>query len=310
MELQDMFYITEENWYKLQAWAKLAYDKDKNEISGLMTAIPQEDGRFELKDVEILKQENTGTNTDIEGQSVTDYKMKYAMKYKDKNMKYVWWHSHHTMGAFWSGTDENEIDAWENESFSLALVVNLKEEYKFRVSLWKANGLPIKEHYDTELTIEREQPKVIITKDMEKQYEELCSDKKFTAAWSRNTHTNYNPRQGTIFNTITNTSNENYLIIEHGYSELIQTLDELIDGITDGSIKTKQFKKAVKEINKNLKKADMPFNVPDISTKKETLVDILMTKLPCDLVNWTDDKYKNRIEGYNNQIYGGFGYGY
>ena len=31
MELQDMFYITEENWYKLQAWAKLAYDKDKNE---------------------------------------------------------------------------------------------------------------------------------------------------------------------------------------------------------------------------------------------------------------------------------------
>ena len=54
----------------------------------------------------------------------------------------------------------------------------------------------------------------------------------------------------------------------------------------------------------------MPFNVPDISTKKETLVDILMTKLPIDLVNWTDDKYKNRLEGYNNQIYGGFGYGY
>ena len=91
-----------------------------------MTAIPQKDGRIEVGNVEILKQENTGTNTELDGEAVSEYMMRYAMKYKDKNMKFVWWHSHHTMGAFWSGTDEKEIDAWKNESYSLALVINLK----------------------------------------------------------------------------------------------------------------------------------------------------------------------------------------
>ena len=148
MELENMFYILEKEWYTLQKWAKMAHDEDKNEISGLMTAVPQKDGRFKLDDVEILKQENTSTNTELDGDAVSAYMMKYGMKY-------VWWHSHHTMGAFWSGTDTNEIDAWKNNSFSLALVINLREEYVFRVSVWKANGLPIQEHYDTNLTIER-----------------------------------------------------------------------------------------------------------------------------------------------------------
>ena len=177
MELENMFYIPEKDWYKLQAWATIAYDKDKNEISGLMTAVPQKDGRFKLSDVEILKQENTGSNTELDGQAVTDYTMKQAMKYKNTNMKFVWWHSHHTMGAFWSGTDIKEIEAWENDSYSLALVINLKEEYVFRVSVWKANGIPINKHYDTNLTIERSKPKINITDKMLKEYKDKCEDK-------------------------------------------------------------------------------------------------------------------------------------
>ena len=46
MELEDVFYIPENDWYKLQAWAKLAHNEDQNEISGLLTAVPQKDGRF------------------------------------------------------------------------------------------------------------------------------------------------------------------------------------------------------------------------------------------------------------------------
>ena len=60
MELDKLFYIPVKCWYTLQAWATIAYDEDKNEISGLMTAIPQKDGRYKLSDVEILKQENSG----------------------------------------------------------------------------------------------------------------------------------------------------------------------------------------------------------------------------------------------------------
>ena len=89
MELKDMFYILEDDWYKLQAWATIAYEEDKNEISGLMTAVPQEDGRIKVSDVEILKQENSGTNTELNGDAVSEYMMKYGMKYNNPNMKFV-----------------------------------------------------------------------------------------------------------------------------------------------------------------------------------------------------------------------------
>ena len=56
MNIEDIFYISEKDWYTLQAWATIAYEEDKNEISGLMTAIPQKDGRIEVGNVEILKQ--------------------------------------------------------------------------------------------------------------------------------------------------------------------------------------------------------------------------------------------------------------
>ena len=62
MDLKDMFYISEKDWYELQGWATIAYEKDKNEISGLMTAIPQEDGRILVSNVEILKQEIADIN--------------------------------------------------------------------------------------------------------------------------------------------------------------------------------------------------------------------------------------------------------
>jgi len=176
VELDKLFCITEKDWYKVISWAQIAYDEDKNEISGLATAVPSKDGIYTVGDIEILKQKNTGTNTELDGDAVADYKMRYAMKYKNPGIKFVWWHSHHTMGAFWSGTDEKEIEAWKNESFSLALVVNLKQEYKFRVSLWKASGLNIEEHYDINLNIVRKDG-IQITEDMQKQYKKLCEDK-------------------------------------------------------------------------------------------------------------------------------------
>ena len=39
-----MFYMTQEDWDKIHAWAQLAYDEDKNEISGLIIADTLKDG--------------------------------------------------------------------------------------------------------------------------------------------------------------------------------------------------------------------------------------------------------------------------
>ena len=90
-----------------------------------------------LTNPEILKQENTGATTTLDNTEVSKYMTKWAAKYDGKKVKingktfdilsqirYCWWHSHHTMEAFWSGTDENEIEAWANKSWTTSLVVN------------------------------------------------------------------------------------------------------------------------------------------------------------------------------------------
>ena len=303
MELENMFYIPEKDWYKLQAWATIAYDKDKNEISGLMTAVPQKDGRFKLSDVEILKQENTGSNTELDGQAVTDYTMKQAMKYKNTDMKFVWWHSHHTMGAFWSGTDIKEIEAWENDSYSLALVVNLKEEYVFRVSVWKANGIPINKHYDTNLTIERNKPKINITDKMLKEYKDKCENKPIL----RNCiHTFQGQlaykKQNTLF------QKENDLVMENYYKQAEKKLEHCMDGLVDGSMSFADYKRNIKEINEICKNNKLPFKVKHIKGSRQTVMNQLMTVFPGDMFKWEDEALRDKIaySGWNESFGGGW----
>ena len=299
MELKDCFYITEKDWYRLQAWAKLAYDEDKNEISGLMTAVPQKDGRIKVGDVEILKQENSGTNTELDGEAVSEYMMKYGMKYNNPDMKFVWWHSHHTMGAFWSGTDENEIEAWKNESYSLALVINLREEYLFRVSFWKMNGLPVEYHEDTTLTIERKQPNIQILDSMKKQYEELCSERTISTAWKGNNYGGYmnyqhnNVRQTNIWHR------EQALSMEAAYVQACEKAETMQDAFVDGSMSHKELKEQVNQINKTCEKNKLPFKMKEHKCSKHELTNELMTAMPNDLFEWDDNVAKERAETYH-----------
>ena len=312
MDLNDVFYISEINWYKLQAWAKLAHDEDKNEISGLMTAIPQKDGRVEIKDVEILKQENTGTNTELDGDAVSVYMMKYGMKYNNPDMKFVWWHSHHTMAAFWSGTDTNEIEAWKNNSFSLALVINLKEEYLFRVSFWKTNGLPIEYHEDTTLTIERKEPKVNITETMKKKYEDLCSNPIVNtySGWGNHKNSyniaNRNPNQAHLWQR-QDYKNEADLDIERAYEQALVQAESMQDSYVSGTIGFKEWKSEVKKINKILEERKYPFKLINWNLDKLSLLNLLMTKMPNELFEWDDNQIKDRMEtiAWNNS-FGGY----
>ena len=302
MNLEDIFYIPEKDWYKLQSWAKLAYDKDKNEISGLLTAVPQKDGRFKLSDVEILKQENTGTNTELDKDSVTEYFMKYGIKYNNPDMKFVWWHSHHTMGAFWSGTDEKEINAWKNNSFSLALVINLREEYKFRVSMWNLNGLPMEEHYDTNLTIERKETFLNITDAMKKKYEEYCSS-------SVQNVINYNG-----YNRMNNINQahlwqkETHLHHEHEYSEALRHATSMQDSLIDGTLKIKDYKQQIKQFNKLCIASKLPFKHKIFKEKDSfKLSAMLMTLMPEELFEWENNIIKDDYETAEwNNSFGGY----
>ena len=294
MNINEIFYISEKDWYALQGWATIAHSEDKNEISGLMTAIPQEDGRFKVGNVEILKQQNTGTNTELDGDAVSAYMMKYGMKYNNPDMKFVWWHSHHTMEAFWSGTDTNEIDAWKNNSFSLALVINLKEEYLFRVSFWKTNGLPVEQHIDTTLTVERKEPKINITAHMKKKYEELCSTPTVT-----NIYNGYN-RNGVVRNpnqaNLWQRNNEAELSMERAYNQVLEKAESLQDSYMDGTLKLGDWNKEVKEINKVCNKNKLPFKMKVWNLNKHDLQNKLMVTLPAELFEWEDNLVQERIE--------------
>ena len=69
------FIIQEKAWNTMQQYAQIAYEKDKNEISGLIPYKLVEhpvskDMVYELFDPVILKQENTGTTTELDGEAI------------------------------------------------------------------------------------------------------------------------------------------------------------------------------------------------------------------------------------------------
>ena len=134
-EKNAKFYISKEDWKKVIAYAESAYRQLKSEIGGQLVVVEDEDGDFILKDPVILKQEVSGGNCEMEEEALAIHYSKMVGKYGDK-IRHCWWHSHHTMGAFWSGTDDATILENDTHDFSVSLVVNLKQEYKLRVQFF------------------------------------------------------------------------------------------------------------------------------------------------------------------------------
>ena len=143
------FYIEKKDWDKVISYAQAAWDEHRSEIGGMMVVVQDKDDDWQVQDPVILKQRISSGNTHLDKEELAKYYTKTAKKYKDNIFRFCWWHSHHTMSAFWSGTDTSTIDEFSDGDFSFALVVNLKEEYKFRVSVWR----PMEVHEDVDLEI-------------------------------------------------------------------------------------------------------------------------------------------------------------
>lgn len=168
--MNQSFFTSEANWTKLHDYAQAAYDEHKSEIGGMLVAVEDTDGDWILEDPVILKQVISHSNCVLDKDALAIYYTKAGVKHKDSNFRFVWWHSHHTMDAFWSGTDLTAIKEYSDGDFSFALVINLKGKHIFRVSSWK----PFEMHIDTKVKLlegeERKTPKRILN-DVEK----LCS---------------------------------------------------------------------------------------------------------------------------------------
>ena len=246
------YYCVRKEWDKIINYSKSAYDQYKTEIGGMALMVQDEDGDWHLKDPVILKQSVTASNTHLDKEALAEYYGKTAikmMKKKGVTYKYLWWHSHHTMGAFWSGTDQDTINEAEDMSdLSFSLVVNLKEEFKFRIALWR----PLKVQQDVELNVEEKTKKVpnSITKEVEDLCEEpstALSTWKYTGATGYTKQTNLWTRKPMKVIAPSEAAEP----LEQAY----EAVRELIKGACDGTVSYEKFDSSLDKISDALVEA-------------------------------------------------------
>lgn len=164
------FVMSNDDWNTLQHYAQYAWDEHQAEIGGYML-VKYVDDQFVFSNPCILEQEITGSNTDITQDALAEYYMKQEIENVSEPYWLCWWHSHHTMGVFWSSTDHEAIEQSKCNGYAFALVINLKEEQILRVSDWKT-GI----HTDTKVKIQNVETEIpdVIKKEVEK----LCTKPK------------------------------------------------------------------------------------------------------------------------------------
>ena len=289
-----MFYITQKNWNKILGYAEEAYGTEKSEIGGMSVMVEDKDNDWILEEPVILKQIISGGNTVLDKDALADYYTKQAIKMKNKNFRFCWWHSHHTMSAFWSGTDQKAIDEFSEGDFSFALVVNLKGEYKFRVSVWK----PLVVHDDTELVIYCKKNKC--TKKMAEEVRELCS-KPSPVGWNTNrslpAHRGYRDSYQEAISFNDGYHYNSMETLKQSFTEIVEHIDGINSELIDGTINYKDYSRIIDDLNSELEKEKSLYK---INLVKETEIGNLMHILPAQLVVYTasgdtvNDLYRDR----------------
>ena len=305
------FYISERDWNKIQNYAQEAYNTKKSEIGGMLVAIEDEDGDWELKDPIILKQQISAGNCVLDKDDLALYYTKVGTKLKKKNFRFVWWHSHHTMDAFWSGTDLKAIKEYSDGDFSFALVVNLKEEYKLRVSVWK----PFEVHEDVDLVIITKEKK--IPQKIQDEVADKCDSIVHQyGTWKKGTYTKGKSNQMTLagtedtkvggpkFNSELSGDTEDYI---YAYN----MIDQMNKRYCDGRLTYEGWIHMAKDINHLLKtKFDSIYKVTLVT--EQVLSDNVMIATPHEYItvdptldpvyeteyeDWLDYKSYNRSFG-------------
>ena len=253
-------FIEKKDWDKIINYARCASDKWDTEIGGMAVTIQDDDGDWIIKDPVIMKQEVSAALCELDKTELAEYYSKMAIKYKKKNMRFCWWHSHAKMGAFWSGTDTNTIDEYEDGDLSFALVVNVKEEYKCRVSVWK----PFTIHEDVELQIITDVDKAMwkIPKKIEREVVEACTQPAKT--WY-NGGMKYNNSKQTHLWTKNDKGTSEKGFIRTAWTQLIEKVDEINTGFIAGEYQYDKYVKKIKDLNRRIQKAKVPLTVEIVS---------------------------------------------
>jgi len=313
-------YIYKDCWDKIINYAKAAYSSEKAEIGGMAVVTKDKDGDWLIENPQIVTQEIAGTTCDLDKEELAKYYTEMAVKYKDNDFRFCWWHSHHTMGAFWSGTDLSSIDEYgEGESdLSFALVVNLKQEYKCRVSVWK----PVEVHQDVELEVIRDIDEIDVPIEIMTEVKAKCRTRKFNTVMNRNTkqlsltsHSWYNGRgMANDYKlleddcmTIKPTDAES-ATFEAKWEYAMNKTTEYIRNVNLGNWSMHKYKSAISHTNVQLE----PYGIQIEKLNKKDLKEFIeMNSEPYELIVCTDPKYADTAEtlidyACYNASYGGY----
>lgn len=123
-------------------------DAVKTEIGGFGYCTIDSSGAIIIEDVFLVPQYASGSEVDfIDGAGIVDAVNKAAEDGKLGDPNFIWlsWHSHHSMGAFWSATDESCINHYADQGIPrlLSIVGNHKHEYKCRLDLFNVDHFGI-----------------------------------------------------------------------------------------------------------------------------------------------------------------------
>jgi hypothetical protein len=261
--MKHSFVISKRNWKQIINYAQSAYDEFKSEIGGMSIMVRNGD-IWELKKPVILKQEVTASECDLDKEALAAWYSKTAVENQNIEYRICWWHSHNTMRAFWSPTDKKAIEEYNNSDISFALVVNLREEYKFRVSMWT----PLEHCEDVPLVIYDLNRK--INQKMTNEVKALCSEPEIS------TYNGYGARQTTMFkkntasNVVAYTEADEYET-DINYAPIQAAFDfakSIREDYSDGSINKLQYKKEVNFFNDMLKEKGITYSIKILTKSK------------------------------------------
>ena len=292
-----MFYISKQSWNKIINYARGRVEQTGDEVGGMAVILKDEDGDYIVKEPVILKQETTGSTCTLDKEELANYYVEMAQKY-GKDLNFLWWHSHAKMSAFWSGTDTNTMQEYNNGKWSAFLVVNVREEHKFSVQFWD----PIEELVDVDLKVmdnkETSVPKVILDELNAKCKEETV----LINGWN-NRRGIINHNQMNLYG-VYNQVQQNVEIPDNqlALDEVCDIVEKMLDQYVAGTMTKHKWNKEVKSTNRLLKKAKSEYRIKKLTA--DELEAQIYTSWPVDLV--VDEKGK-AVE--DNRVHGGYGWG-
>jgi hypothetical protein len=152
---RPVIYISPKAKQKLDAYIAVA----PGEIAGMGTAGIIGPNRFLITEIFIFKQKVNGAEAELDQEDMARWLFDWIQAGKDTNSIKSQWHSHVNMGCFWSVTDLDNIDGFDNgmNDWMLSIVGTKSGQYMGRLDIYH----PVRVYFDklpviTALEIEAE----------------------------------------------------------------------------------------------------------------------------------------------------------